>query len=1078
MIRFLFGRPGTGKTTRIVEEIKNLSAEASRPVYLIVPEQQAYSVERDVLLSLPPEAGKCLSVLSFSRLCETVADLYGGRAQHMVSRAMRSLLMWKNLRELAGMMEAYVNQGSTDISLCEKMLRAVDELKVNGVTPSELERVAQRLEPKSPLYGKLRDIALVSASYDRLLSEVYGENPADRLLRAATQIEEHRFFSGAVVYIDSFTSFTMQEYAILGPLLEQACEVTISFGCGGRFESQPQFDSMKDAVRRLTRLCEKLGREYEDILLEKSHRYAAPSLLRLERELWNFELTTHELQDECACDNDSIRCVLCPDPYEEAVAAALHVYELRQKGIGFSEIAVVVRDTASWEGILDAAFEQYHIPFFLSQRTDLREKPAARLLLMALRCISRRFRSEDIMTLCKTGLLGLSLRDIDYFSEYVDTWKLEGRRMTEEGWSMNPDGYVIGMSKRGEAILEAANRVRYCVMTPLLELEIQLKAAKTVTEECRALYEYLCALDVRNTLTAQAEEYLSLGQTREAGEQVRLWSFLTETLATVASVMDEAEPLSPDELQTALSLVFSTTDIGSVPARHDCVTLGSASTLRVDHMKAILVLGLCEGEFPQTHKDDGLLTEQDKEILADLGVELSDRAERLTSDELLYVWRAFSKPSEVLILSCSSATPDGQPRSPSVAFSRLKFLFPDLNVERFSSAFLSEKEAARHKTPTDDHVGKVTVRRLLGEEIWLSQSRLQTFSRCPYSYYGSHILRLRERMEAKFDNLGAGNFIHHVMEQYLRLALDERNRLRPMGESEVRETADAVISAYIRELCGDISQNGRLLHLFDRLRQIVIMLIDSIQAELRQSSFRVVGLEWDTHGRNTSDPRPMCLTLETEDEDVITAPLPIRDDGSEVLESSAVKLLLGGRIDRVDLYRSDDGETVYVRVIDYKSSKHDFTVRSVTEDMNIQLLLYLFTLCSSENRALFADEEGRVPTSVLPASAVYISPDESDRDGALLPCRTGIVLNDPEILNAANQDEIMTYLPSVKRSKEGGFTGKGLCSAQYLADLSLILQKAIRDTASAMYDGRASRTPSENACKFCRMKLSCGVCQM
>ena len=1077
MIHFLFGRPGTGKTTRIVEEIKRICAEASRHVYLLVPERQAYSVEREVLLSLPPEAGRYLSVFSFSRLCETVADLYGGRAQHTVSRAMRSLLMWENLRELSGMMEAYAHHGSTDTSLCEKMLRAVDELKVNGVTPSELERVSSRLDPSSPLYGKLRDLALVSASYDRLLTDVFGENPSDRLLRAASQIEKNHFFSGSVVYIDSFTSFTMQEYAILRPLLEQASEVTVSFGCGGRLEPQPQFDSMKDAVRRVTRLCEDLGREYEDILLEESHRYASPSLLYLERELWNFDLTPRRCQEENDHADTSIRCVLCPDPYDEAVATALHVHELQQKGISFSEIAVVVRDTASWDGILDAAFEQYHIPFFLSQRTDLQEKPAARLLITALRCISRRFRAEDIMTLCKTGLIDLSLRDIDYFSEYIDTWKLEGRRMTEDGWSMNPDGYVIGMSKRGEVILEAANRVRHRVMTPLLELEIQLKAAKTVTEECRALYDYLSALDVRNTLTLQAEEYLRLGQVREAGEQVRLWSFLTETLATVATVMEEAEPLSPDELQAALSLVFSATDIGSVPARHDCVTVGSASTLRVDHMKAVLVLGLCEGEFPQSRTDDGLLTEQDKEVLSNWGVELSDRLERLTSDELLYVWRAFSKPSDALILSCSSSSADGQVRSPSVAFSRLKFLFPNLDVEHFSSAFLFENQTDRHRTPTDDCIKKATVRRLLGEEIWLSQSRLQMFSRCPYSYYGSHILRLREKVEAKFDNLGAGNFIHHVLEQYLRIALDECNRLRPMSENEVRETADAVILAYMQELCGDISQNGRLLHLFDRLRQIALMLIDSIQAELQQSAFRVAGLEWDTHGRDPSDPRPMCLLLEPDD-DTIEEPLPTRDDGSASAEGSAVKLLLGGRIDRVDLYRSEDGEAVYVRVIDYKSSKHDFSVRSVTEDMNIQLLLYLFTLCSPENRALFADEKGRIPPKVLPASAVYISPDESDRDGALLPRRTGIILNNLEILHAANSDESITYLPSVKRSKEGSFTGKGLCSAQFMSDLEEILQRTIRDTASAMYDGRAYRTPSENACTFCRMKHSCGVCQM
>ncbi len=1093
MIRFLFGRPGTGKTTRMIEEIRTHIHEGDRPVYLIVPEQQAYSAERDVLSVLPPEAGRRFSILSFSRLCDTVADRFGGRAQHTVSRAMKSLLMWENLREVNGLLETYGHGGATDASLCKKMLAAAEELTVNAVSPASLEAAAEKLDHASPLYKKLRDLALVSASYNGLLAEVYGENPSDRLLRAADQIEVHGFFDDAVVFIDSFTSFTMQEYAVLRPMLAQAHGVTVSFDCAGRYDPQPQFESMKDAVRRLTRLCEDAGVAFEDEVLEGDTRMSPPELDLLERRLWDFGFrpTDDELPPEDS--RDSVSAVVCPTPYDEAQAAALHILELVQSGTPYAEIAVAVRDTTEWEGILDAALDQHGIPYFLSERTDVGEKPAARLLLTALRCIARRFQREDILALCKTVLLGLPLREIDYFAEYVDTWRLSGRRMTDEGWSMNPDGYTVGMSDRALSILQAANRVREAVMTPLLSLEAKLKASGTVTEQCRALYEYLCELDVRSQLSAQAEEYLAAGMVREAGEQVRLWSFLTETLATVASVMESAEVLTPDELGTALSLVFADTDIGSVPARHDCVTVGSASTLRVDNVSAMLVLGLCEGEFPRSVKDDGLLSEQDKETLHDLGIELSDRADRLHADELLYVWRAFSKPAGRLLLSYSSATPEGQSRAPSAALARVKYLLPYLKVTSFSSDMVADGTSSRFRTPVEDRVTRPTARRLLGEEIWLSQSRLQTYSRCPYSYYGSHILRLREKTEAKFDNLGAGNFLHHVMEQYLRLALDDRNRLRPMDDREVTETADAVISAYIEELCGDISDNGRLLHLFDRLRQIALMLIHSIQDELSVGKFTVAGLEWDTHGRKPADPRPMVLELETESElsllpamggdgGLSSVTLDTDDNGFSLLPTkesareSAVKLLLGGRIDRVDLYRAADGETVYIRVVDYKSSKHEFTPKSVTEDMNIQLLLYLFTLCSPENRSLFADGEGQIPKQVLPASAVYMSPDESDRGGALLPCRTGVVLGEPEILEAVNGDADTVYLPSVRRNKNGELTGKGLYSREQISELETLLHTAIRETASAMYGGGAERTPSDTACKYCPMKGSCGVC--
>ena len=596
MIRFLFGRPGSGKTYTVTREIEALVSDerrvGSRPVYLIVPEQQAYSAERDILSAIPSDAGRYFSILSFSRLCDTVADRFGGRAQHTVTRAMKSLLMWENLRELTGILETYTNVATTDGALCKKMLAAAEEFKNNGISPVSLEKAAEGLSQDSPLYRKLRDLALVASAYDGLLSQVYGENPSDRLLRAAEQIETYGFFEGAVVYIDSFTSFTAQEYAILRAMIRQAARVTITFGCAGRFPTEPQFESVKDTVRRLTRLCEDAGKDYRDECLEGSHRTVSPELIALERELWAFDMPPDQRFIPDEAERGHIQAYVCPTPYDEAQAAALHVLELAERGIPYGEMAIVVRDTAAWEGVLDAALEQYDIPYFLSSRTDLNEKPAARLLLTALRCVARRWQTEDIMALCKTGLLGVGARELDYFAEYVDTWHLGGKRMLDTAWNMNPDGYTVEMSPRAISILQAANRVKETVMAPLLSLEAKLRGAESVTEQCRALYEYLCDLQIKAQLSAQAEEYLSLGQVREAGEQVRLWSFLTETLATVAAVMQEAEPLTPDELATALSLVFADTDIGSVPARHDCVTVGSAATLRVDNIKAMLVLGL------------------------------------------------------------------------------------------------------------------------------------------------------------------------------------------------------------------------------------------------------------------------------------------------------------------------------------------------------------------------------------------------------------------------------------------------------------------------------------------------------
>lgn len=1103
MIRFVFGRPGTGKTYSTVERMRELITEGERRVFLIIPEQQAYSAERDILPTIPPDAGKCFSILSFSRLCDLLSDQYGGRSAQHLSRAMRTLFMWQNLRELAGMPEVY-RINTTDDTLCRKMLTAVEELNVNAVSPSHLEAAAERLAPDSPLRGKLRDLALISSAYSGLVTEVMGADPADRMLRAATQIEEHGFFKDAAVFVDSFSSFTAQEYAILRPILMQAREVTVTIGCGGRHDREPQFESLLDTVHRITRLCEDLGKPYEDIVLTTDHRHVPTELSLLEKSIWNYEITAHPLPSEEELGH--VHLTVTPTAYDEAEAAALHILELHDAGVPYGDIALVVRDTSTWTGIIDAALEQYHIPFFLSERTDLNRMPAARLLLTALRAIARHWQAEDLVALCKTGLCDVNPRETDYFAEYIETWHLSGRRMTDTAWSMNPDGYTVELSARASAILAAANRVRETVMTPLLKLEQGLRTAETVTDQCRALFTYLTDLSIKQKLREAAEEHISLGRVREAGELLRLWSFLTETLASVAAMMDACEPMSAEELACSLSLVFDETDIGSVPARHDCVTVGSAGTLRVDNIRAMLVLGLCEGEFPQSISDNGLFSEQDKEALYDLGIELNSRANRRMSEELLHVWRSVSTPSEQLYLSYSTASPDGSVRSPSVAIGRVLDILPYLNATAFSSRMMG-RESVRHRTPLNDNVSRPVVRKLLGEQTWLSQSKLSTYARCPYSYYGSYLLHLRERVDAKLDNLGAGVFLHHVMEQYLRRALDTDNRIRPMEPTEVRELANAIIEDYVHEIAGESATSGRLLHLFDRLRQVALVLIDSIQAELSTSDFSVAGLEWDLYGRKVGDPQPMTLSLESQEisfaESFMAANYPenrtpaaesgenglptstlvqnFTPDGVTGLpittppEESPIQLLLGGRVDRVDLFRSSDGETVYVRVVDYKSSKHEFSLKSVRESMNIQLLLYLFALCSPENRALFADKDGQIPARVLPAAAVYMSPDETDKSGIIRALRTGVTVSDDEVIAAVSRDPNAAYVPSAKRDKSGNLSGRGLISSDEMAELQDVLVTTIKDAAATMYSGCAHRTPSSDACRFCRVKESCGV---
>lgn len=1096
MIRFLFGGPGAGKTQTVYDRIRDELPAASasgRRIFLIVPEQSMYAAESTFLSGLPTAAGQVFSVLSFSRLCDVTADRYGGRTYATLTRASKTLLMWRNLRELRALMKSYVTPAGDDTSLCRMMLDISTELSVNAVSPAALEDAVKGLPDDSPLKKKAGDIVLVTSAYEGLVREITGGVPSDRMLRAAEQIRAHDFFKGASVYVDSFTSYTPEEYLLLRQMFAGADNITVTVAAESRTVEDSAFMSVRDTIQRLSRLCDDLGVPYEDVILTGSHRTSSPTLRALGRELWDFSLTPDQRFKPDADDHDALCMISAPNAYEEAHAAVLHIGELHNAGIPYDRIAVVVRDTAEWKGILDACLDEYHIPCFLSDRTGLADKPAARLLMLALRCIRRGYQTGDVISLAKTGLCGVGLADLDAFEEYVETWRIKGSRMTGGPWNMNPDGYTIEKSNRASAILAAANRARKTLIEPLVKLEDDLKAAASPEEQCRALFGYLTRLKVKQQMAGLARSLLSAGHVKEAGETVRLWSFIIRALADLSILLAPDEgALSLDDLSAALSILFEETDIGSVPGRHDCVTVGSASTVRLENVQAVLLLGLCDGEFPRAVSDKGLLTEQDKAELFSRGIELQSRAERQTSEELLYVLRAVTKAADRVLLFTHTGAPDGSAKSPSIAWTRVRWLFPDVSVRNFNEKSLRRTGllSAAYTPPMTDRMSFEAVRRALPDPVWLSHSALQNYARCPYSYFGSHILKIRERVEAKIDNMNAGTFLHYVFEHFLEQNLKGGRVLRHMDKPEIAAAADAIIDDYVSCLGVNVDTDGRILHLFARLRGIALVLLESIQAELEQGLFYNHELELDTYGRNPGDAQPMEIDVEVEVPDTDAAALagaglfslPVdagnsRENGDlfalPTLRKQTVHVKMGGRIDRVDVFR--DGGTAYIRVIDYKSSQHDFKEVSVRKEMNVQMLLYLFTLCAKRNRGLFADENGILPEQVLPAEVLYISPVTNKKTGETVPHRSGLIRNVPEVLRAASTVGDAAYWPDVKQSAKGTLSGDGLCSPDHMDGLEQEICGLIDQATKSIFEGHAERKPSGDACKFCSLNDSCPV---
>ena len=1020
MLTLICGPSGSGKTSHLIARIRE-DIQSQKRCFLLLPEQQAYISERDFPALLPTQAGLYFEVVNFSSLAEDVFREYGGVTQASVNNGLRTLLMWDTLRTLSPLLRQYGKSAAGDPTLTSLMLQTVSELRMSGIDGDKLEEISKQLPENSALQKKLSDLALVDAVFREKTEGCLGCDPSDKLVRMASLLRNHRYFEGCNVYIDSFTSFTAQEYEVLGEILRQADEVAVSLCADTPHSSLPHFESTVRTARRLQKLAGDVNTPVSGMILPQNTEKKPKALSIIERDLWKFDVTK-EAREVLPDEEKACVCLLnCANLYEEAEAAALHILELVTSGMHFGDIAVFVRDVDTWRGVLDAAMEKYGIPYFLSERTDLSAKPLSRMILSALRAVSHHYPAQEIMSLIKTGLCGVSFADAAMFEEYCETWHISGSRFTDEVWSMNPDGLTTERSPRANEILEAANRVRKTVMEPLQALAVAMRASLCVKDRCRALYQYLCDAGVAETLAERAKGELADGRIREAGESLRLYRFVTDTLSTLCAVMPDAT-MTTEELIPALMLLFSETDLGSVPALHDCVMIGSAATMRVENVKASLLLGLCEGEFPASVGDDGILSDGEKEALEEYGILLDSREQLRSSEELLYVYRAMTKPHQKLFLSTSGAQTDGSARTPSLAFSRVAFLL-DLKPIAFASSAI-EEILDRPSMPVTS--GALFAKKIEDKiTLYLSQSKIQAFMLCPYRYYSTYQLRLREQKDSRPSYADDGMFLHYVFEQFLRRSLDENGKLKIPAPEEIEPLANEIIDEYLLLVCPlpPSHMESRLVHIFARLRRLAVIVLHDIFAELAFSGFVPYKFEQTIGGRGENGLPPVVLTLK-----------------------NGARVSLSGKVDRIDLY--DDGETLYVRVIDYKSGEHKFSVNDVRNGMDVQLVLYLFAVLAAD------------PEKFTAAGAQYLY--AATEKGKLGIHRSGFLLGDEQLLTAADRTEGTVYIKKML-----------LQTQEEIASLGKDMQTAVISAAERILAGEAQKTPSENACKFCPVRLHC-----
>lgn len=1077
MVKLLLGQYGSGKTSYMINSLGRDASEKKHAFWL-VPEQRTVLCESNIARLLPPSAQLYVEAINFTRLCDKIFRTYGGLKYNYISKSSKNLIMYKTLCEVRGALTEYKIAKGREKGFIDLFLDAVGELKSYCITPSALSDASLGIE-NPRLKSKMLDLVSVFEVYERILGESFSD-PYDDLIVLADKIKEHRPFEGANVYVSSFNGFTGAQLNALRQIIAQADNVEISLDiCEGDLGNIGG-SKLGETVRKLKLECLHLGKKAEIVNFDKDLLHETESLAYLSKNIWHF--------DAPPCENHEGITLLRPrDEFDECESVASKIKELVIGGAKYSEIAIIVRNLATYRGIIDYTLEKYDIPFYMSDSTVISSKPLIKLIFSAISA-SASWSTKDITSFIRSGYSTIEDEACDELEGYMWRWDISGRKFeNDDFWSANPDGYVISPTITQMERLAKINDTRSRILQLLMPLRKAFAREATVKEICTLLYSLLTSLDIKSQIKAQIE----VSDSDEAMELSQLYSGIMSALDTMCQILS-SEKVGQEMFISALSHALEGVRVGTIPTGEDNVTVGEALSLRTENIKYSFVLGVTEGSFPATIDRGGFFSDSDKMELEGVGISLSALDDERADDELFIFASAISSPARGLLVSAPRGDIKGEKRSPSIAYLRILELFPSLEgtdsalvpiedkiytlrqAKELSgnraecgmalSELLGEQRVSGDFSNESERISRESAREIFGDDIYLSQSKIEKFASCHFDYYCTYLLSIKESEKISFGAREVGTLAHSVLEHFLTRVRDESLDISSMTDEEIERDLNEITLAYIRALCQGGAPTAKLSHLFNRVKANLIVYIRELAEELSQSKF--VPAEFE---------------------------LKFSKDGIAPLKFDAgdgATITMSGVVDRVDVYR--EGDIAYLRVVDYKTGDKKFNFDEFQHGLELQLLIYLFTLCKAKKSPvrdrLLGDARELKGAGVLyfpmrlgkskideevDLSSDFASEIEA-KSVAELVKRNGLFLDDESVLEAQDKEKSGKYIP-----KKSARTSQYFLDEQGFENLYGRLCDILNGIGKSLLDGDASALPlklkgkSADACEYCQHRAIC-----
>lgn len=1078
-LKFVFGPSGSGKSSYLYQHVIQESMKYPERNYIVlVPEQFTMQTQKDLVMMHERKGIMNIDVLSFARLAYRVFEETGGGGLPVLDDEGKNLI----LRKIAGDYESELKMLGGHMKkqgYISEVKSVISEFTQYDIGEDEIERVMESAGESSRLYYKLADIRLLYRGFTDYLREKYitKEELLDVLSR---EVEKSERLKNSTVVLDGFTGFTPVQDRLLGELMRHCREVIVTVTMDRRenpyvYEHPYQlFALSKQMVTSLLQIAKQNKIPVEESVELYDHvpwRFKEQEALAfLEKHLFRYGAGAYEKEQE------QVKLHLAKNPREEAYAVAEQVRRMmREDGYRLRDIGVIVSDMDVYADHLKQAFIKYDIPFFMDHKRSILLNSFVEYIRSVLHMAEQSFSYESVFRFLRTNLAGFTYEEIDELENYVIGLGIKGYKHWQEKWTRK----LKGMDQEN---LDKMNHYRRQLVEKVDGLIYVLRQRrKTVADITRAIYEFMVQENLQVRLAEQEELFKAKGELALAREYAQIYRIVIELFDKFVELLGDEE-VSLSEYCKLLDAGLEEARVGVIPPEVDQVVIGDMQRTRLKDIKALLFAGANDVYLPGALLRTGLLSELDREKFAREKLTLSAGGKEKAYVQKFYLYLNLTKPSEKLDIYYSKVSADGKSVRPSYLIQELQKLFPKLKV-RDEERYLKEQELTenigfdrmirefvqkRHETDGAwcelyswykknpkwqekverfleagyyrkplDALTEEAAKRLYGEEFETSITRMERFAVCAFSHFLTYGLGLREREEYDFQAADLGNVCHRALERFSykveRETGDWLNLTEEQRNQYVEESVEEAIADYGNSILYSSSRNA---YLIVRMKRMLEKTVWALTKQLAAGDFK-----------------PSAYEMR----------------------------FANGKIDRVDT--CEDGDCIYVKVIDYKTGSKSFDVTALYHGLQLQLMVYM-------DAALQLEQKKHPEKEILPAGVFYYRiqdplidrPKEGEEQESILKelKPDGMISLEKEVLE--HLDHCMVGESSVipvKYNKNGSLSKSSkAASAQ---DFYLMMKYAVNkveEIRQKILSGDVKVNPyrrgTETSCDYCSYRQICG----